>query len=228
MSRRMAPLTLESLPDLPAACRSCVRWELDPVAARRAARDGGTAFEKEAWLSSVLLSWGTAGRLAYVDEELAGFLTYAPPVHVPRSLAFPTSPVSGDAVLLMSGQVLPRHRGGGIARMLVQGVAKDLTQRGVRALEAFGDAGGQEQAGAAPAGAAEAAEAARGEQPDPSAGCLVPAAFLEAVGFTVVRPHPRYPRLRLELRTALSWREDVEAALERILASVRVPTLTGA
>jgi hypothetical protein len=47
------------------------------------------------------------------------------------------------------------------------------------------------------------------------------------VGFTVVREHPRYPRLRLELRSALSWREDVEAALERILGSVRVPALTG-
>ena len=209
MGRRMAPLTLESLPDLPAPCRACVRWELDPVAARRAARDGGTAFEKEAWLSSVLLSWGTAGRLAYVDEALAGFLTYAPPVHVPRSLAFPTSPVSGDAALLMTGQVLPQHRGGGIARMLVQGVAKDLTQRGVRALEAFGDAAVEERG-------------ATGERE-----CLVPAAFYEAVGFTVVREHPRYPRLRLELRTALSWREDVEAALERILASVRVPTLSG-
>ena len=209
MGRRMAPLTLESLPDLPDPCRACVRWELDPVAARRAARDGGTAFEKEAWLSSVLLSWGTAGRLAYVDDELAGFLTYAPPVHVPRSLAFPTSPVSGDAALLMTGQVLPRHRGGGIARMLVQGVAKDLTQRGVRALEAFGDASVDQRDATA------------------ERECLVPAAFYEAVGFTVVREHPHYPRLRLELRTALSWREDVEAALERILASVRVPTLSG-
>ncbi|SDQ23330.1 GNAT family N-acetyltransferase [Quadrisphaera sp. DSM 44207] len=208
MSRRMVPLTLEALPELPAPCRRCVVWELDPVAARRVEEDGGAAFEKEAWLSGVLLGWGTAGRLAYVDDELAGFLAYAPPVHVPRSLAFPTSPVSADAVLLMGGQVVPAHRGGGLARMLVQGVAKDLTQRGVRALEAFG--------------VTEAALRA-GERPR----CVVPSAFLEAVGFTVVRDHARYPRLRLELRTALSWREDVEAALERILATVRVPALSG-
>jgi len=39
----------------------------------------------------------------YVDSLPAGYLTYAPPTHVPRSLAFPTSPVSGDAVLLMTG-----------------------------------------------------------------------------------------------------------------------------
>ncbi len=45
--------------------------------------------------------------------------------------------------------------------------------------------------------------------------CVLPAHLLESVGFTVVRPHHRFPRLRLELKTALSWREDVEAALEK-------------
>jgi hypothetical protein len=33
----------------------------------------------------------------------------------------------------------------------------------------------------------------------------------------------RYPRLRLELKTALSWREDVEVALERLLGSMTAP-----
>ncbi|TXR55972.1 GNAT family N-acetyltransferase [Quadrisphaera setariae] len=211
MSRRVAPLTLEALSDLPTRCRGCVAWELDPVSAGRAVAAGGTAFEKEAWLSEVLLQWGSAGRLAYVDDALVGFVTYAPPVHVPRSRAFPTSPVSGDAVLLMTGYVEQQHRGGGIARMLVQSAAKDLTQRGVRAIEAFGVAGTE----------VDALDAGL------SAGCMVPAAFFEAVGFTVVRPHHRYPRLRLELRTALSWREDVEAALERILGRARVPVLSG-
>jgi hypothetical protein len=46
------------------------------------------------------------------------------------------------------------------------------------------------------------------------------------VGFKTVRPHHRFPRLRLELKTALSWREDVELALERILGTVRAPALT--
>jgi hypothetical protein len=44
------------------------------------------------------------------------------------------------------------------------------------------------------------------------------------VGFKTVRPHPRWPRLRLELRSASSWKEDVEAALERLLSSVTVST----
>ena len=32
---------------------------------------------------------------------------------------------------------------------------------------------------------------------------------------------PRYPRLRLELRTTLSWKEDVEMALDRLLGAVQ-------
>lgn len=210
MGRRLAPLTLDTLPDLPDGCRSCVTWELDPVAARRAAEAGDTAFEKEAWLSATLLEWGSCGRIAYVDELPAGFVLYAPPAFVPRSMAFPTSPVSADAVLLMTARVLPLWTGGGLARMLVQAAAKDLTRRGVKAVEAFG-------------------LAVESDGPDgegPGSHCLVPADLLLAVGFKTVRQHRRYPRLRLELKTALSWREDVEQALERILGTVRAPALT--
>lgn len=210
MGRRLAPLTLDTLPDLPAPCRGCVTWELDPVAARRAADAGDTAFEKEAWVSATLLEWGSCGRIAYVDETPAGFVLYAPPAFVPRSLAFPTSPVSADAVLLMTARVLPLWEGGGLARMLVQAAAKDLTRRGVRAIEAFG----------------LATESSDGDVEGPGAQCLVPADLLLAVGFKTVRQHRRYPRLRLELKTALSWREDVEQALERILGTVRAPALT--
>lgn len=213
MARRLAPLTLDTLADLPDPCRSCVVWELDPVAARRAAEVGDTAFEKEAWVSATLLEWGSCGRVAYVDDDPAGYVLYAPPAFVPRSVAFPTSPVSGDAVLLMAARVRPQYRGGGLARMLVQAAAKDLTRRGVRAIEAFGLSS---TAGPRPPD----------EDGDASSGCLVPADFLLSVGFKTVRPHHRYPRLRLDLKTALSWREDVEQALERILGSVRPPALT--
>lgn len=210
MSRRLAALTLDNLGDLPEPCRRCVVWELDAVAARRAGEAGDPGFEKEAWVSATLLEWGSCGRIAYVDEVPAGYVMYAPPAMVPRSLAFPTSPVSGDAVLLTTARVLPAHAGGGLARMLVQAAAKDLTRRGIRAIEAFGLAAG----------------AAMGEPSEPGTRCLVPADLLLAVGFKTVRPHHRYPRMRLELKTALSWREDVELALERILGTVRQPALT--
>ena len=212
IARRLAPLTLDSLDDPPVPCRSCVFWELDPVAGARAAESGDPAFEKEAWLSAALLEWGSVGRIAYVDTLPAGYVMYAPPHLVPRAMAFPTAPVSADAVLLMTGRVLPEFAGAGLGRMLVQGVAKDLTRRGVRAIEAYGLATGQSP------------EESRYVAPG---GCVLPAEFLLAVGFKTVRPHHRHPRLRLDLRTALSWREDVEQAIERLLGSVRAPVLTG-
>ncbi len=210
--RRLEPLTLDSLADLPVQCRGCVFWELAPVAADQAVRAGDTAFEKEAWLSSALLEWGSVGRLVYVDDVPAGYLMYAPPHLVPRSVAFPTAPVSADAVLLMTGRISPEFSGGGLGRMLVQGVAKDLTRRGVRAIEAFG---------------LETSAAPEGDRYAAAPGCVLPADFLRSVGFKTVRPHHRHPRLRLDLRTTLSWREDVEQALERLLGSVRAPVLSG-
>lgn len=221
MSRRLGPLTLDRMGDLPSRCRGCVFWELDPVAGQRATEAGDTAFEKEAWLSAALLEWGSCGRIAYVDDVPAGYVLYAPPVFVPRSAAFPTSPVSADAVLLMTGTVLAEFRGGGLGRMLVQAAAKDLTRRGVRAIEAFGVLGDRVDDAVASRGGA-----GQGDRYAIPPGCLVPADFLLSVGFKTVRPHHRHPRLRLELRTALSWREDVEQALERILGTVRSPALT--
>jgi GNAT superfamily N-acetyltransferase len=197
VSRRLVNITLDNLDDLPRRCRRCVFWELDPVSRERAEEAGDPALEKEAWVSATLLDWGSCGKIVYIDSVPAGFIMYAPPMHVPRAVAFPTSPVSADAVLLMTAHVLPEFASGGLGRMLVQGVAKDLTRRGIKAVEAFGDA--------------------KWEKP----GCVIPADHLLAVGFKTVRPHPRYPRLRLELKNALSWREDVEVALERLLGSMQ-------
>ncbi|HWG62998.1 MAG TPA: GNAT family N-acetyltransferase [Streptosporangiaceae bacterium] len=199
MPRRLVSITLDNLDDLPVRCRRCVFWELDPVAHARALEAGDPALEKEAWISSALLEWGSCGKIIYVDSVPAGYVLYAPPMYVPRSVAFPTSPVSADAVLLMTAQVLSEFAGGGLGRMLIQGVAKDLTRRGVKAIEAFGDL---QSAGAE------------------GLSCVLPADYLLAVGFKTVRPHRHYPRLRLELKTAVSWREDVEVALERLLGSM--------
>ncbi|MFZ5851083.1 MAG: GNAT family N-acetyltransferase [Actinomycetota bacterium] len=196
MARRLVNITLDNLDELPSRCRSCVFWELDPVSRTRAEEVGDPALEKEAWVSATLLEWGSCGKLVQVDGVTAGYVLFAPPAYVPRSVAFPTSPISADAVLLMTAHVLPEFAGGGLGRILVQGTAKDLLRRGIRAVEAFGDA-----AWAQPA-------------------CVLPADYLLALGFKTVRPHPRFPRLRLDLRTALSWREDVEVALERLLGSI--------
>ncbi|MFD8804037.1 GNAT family N-acetyltransferase [Streptomyces sp. NPDC059597] len=197
MGRRLVPLTLDNLKDLPQRCRSCVFWELDPVSGEAAVKAGTAAGEKEAWISAVLLDWGSCGRTVYVDDVPVGFVLYAPPAYVPRSGAFPTSPVSPDAVQLITAFVLPGYQGQGLGRTLVQAVAKDLLRRGFRAIEAFGDTRWKEPA------------------------CLLPVDHLLAVGFKTVRQHPQHPRLRLELRSTLSWKEDVEMAIDRLLGAVQ-------
>jgi GNAT superfamily N-acetyltransferase len=193
MGHQLVPLTLDNLQDLPSRCRTCVFWELDPVSGEAAERTGQPGVEKGAWISAVLLEWGSCGRVVYVDKVPVGFVLFVPPAYVPRSGVFPTSPISADAVQLMTGRILPGYQGQGLGRMMVQTVAKDLLRRGFRAIEAFGDA--------------------RWKGPS----CLLPAGHLLAVGFKTVRPHPAVPRLRLELRTTVSWKADVELALDRLL-----------
>lgn len=203
--RQVSSLTLDRVQDLPEPCASCIFWELDPALAAASIARGDLGLDKESWLSAAMLEWGSVGQIAYVDEVPAGYVTYAPPYLVPRAAAFPTSPVSADAVILMTARVVPDFAGQGIGRVLIQSAAKDVMRRGVRAIEAFGY---------------------RGDPDSPKAGCVIPVGFLTAVGFKTVREHRTYPRLRLDLRTTLTWREDMEAAVERLLASVRAPSLS--
>jgi predicted N-acetyltransferase YhbS len=92
--------------------------------------------------------------------------------------------------------VAPEARRGGIGRLLVQGMARDLVSRGHGAVEAFGDT--------------------RGTGP-----CRLPVDFLGSVGFTTQRAHSTTPRMRMELRAAVTWKTEVEAALERLVGAVR-------
>src|SRR5580693_6182269 len=121
MSRRIVNITLDNLGDLPPKCRKCVFWELGPVSRARAEENGDPELEKESWVSSVLLEWGSCGKIAYVDGVPAGYMLFAPPQYVPRSIAFPTSPVSADAVLFMSAHLLSEFAGGGIGRLHAAG-----------------------------------------------------------------------------------------------------------
>ncbi len=162
---------------------------------------GGAAKEracaKEEWVSAVLLDWGSCGRVGYVDGEPAGYVLYALPRHVTGGM-FSTSAVSSDAVLMTVLRVAPEFRKAGLGRALVQSVAKDVVRRrGIRAIEAFADQFGADN------------------------GCVVPAEFLGAVGFKTVRAHPRYPRMRLDLRSLVWWRGEMGDAIERWLGAIR-------
>lgn len=198
MVRKIDRLTLDNLGELPGHCSACTFWELDPV--RRNQIQGHEAEEKAAWLSGILREWGSVGRVLYVDGRVAGHLIWAPSLYLPGGDGFATAPISSDAVLLGSMYVDAEFRGQGLGRVLVQTMAKDLIRHGgIGAVETFG-----------------------AHRPR-SGVCVLPVDFLLAVGFKTHRPHAQYPRMRMDLRTTITWREEFEAAAERFLGVVKRP-----
>ncbi len=195
MSRKIVRLTLDNLEALPAPCRSCLFWERDPV---RRSRAEDPAAEKDAWVSHVLREWGSCGRVALVDDEPVGYLIYAPEAFVPGAAGFPTAPVSPDAVLLTTAYVAPEHarRRAGPDAGAGHGPRPDQARH--QGVEAFGDTRGKGSSRACCRSSSSAAWASRRNG----------------------RTAPR-PRMRMELRTAITWRTEVEAALERLVGAVR-------
>ncbi len=250
MSARITPLRLEAFEQLPKHARRCVFWEVDPSTLGADAHLSDPEFEKEAWLSMVMLEWGSCGQIASsaplgadietdVPDEAPclGYAFYAPPGVVPRARLFPSGPVSADAVLLTSlgveqgsglGRCGPDPAADGLPHSLIVAVVADLVRRGVRALEAFGRT------------------AATAELSDPRLvppdlrpvvevlgdcsveQCILDADFLAQVGFVEVAKHRYFPRLRLELESGLGWKAGVEAALERLLESEKLKQPVGA
>ncbi|NTY61653.1 acetyltransferase [Mycolicibacterium sphagni] len=237
MSVRIMPLRLEAFEQLPKHARRCVFWELDPATLGAGEYLPDPEFEKEAWLSMVMLEWGSCGQVASRtpaegsesddEEPCLGYVLYAPPRAVPRAQRFPTGPVSADAVLLTSMGIEP-GQSDGLTHSLISQVVSELVRRGVRALEAFGRT-------------ADATELLDPESADPELRlaiealgdcsfdqCMIGADFLLDAGFTVVAPHRYFPRLRLELDKGLGWKAEVEEALERLLKSAQLQQPVGA
>ncbi len=246
VSARITPLRLEAFEQLPKHARRCVFWEVDPSTLGREEHLTDPEFEKEAWLSMVMLEWGSCGQMASSapaggradatddlpgecgDAPCLGYAFYAPPGVVPRAQLFPSGPVSADAVLLTSLGVEAGQNGEGLPQSLIVAVVADLVRRGVRALEAFG----RTEAAAelvdprlVPAELQSVVEVLGDCSVD---RCILDAEFLEQVGFVEISKHRYFPRLRLELESGLGWKAGVEAALERLLESEKLKQPVGA
>lgn len=243
MSARITPLRLEGFEQLPKHARRCVFWEVDPSTLRGDDHLSDPEFEKEAWLSMVMLEWGSCGQLAVEsppddgsefgppitgDEQCLGYAFYAPPGAVPRARLFPTAPVSADAVLLTAVAVECGNGTEGVPESLLAAVVGDLVRRGVRALEAFGYTPAVTELGDCRALPDELAPVVEVLGDCAVDQCMIDSDFLLDVGFSVVAPHPYFPRLRLELDKGLGWKAEVEAALERLLANARIELPIGA
>ncbi len=221
MSVSVVPLELEMFQQLPAHTRRCVFWEmlhgeadgaLDPsTAVSRETLE--SEFDKEAWISGVLLEWGTCGQLAIesTTSKVVGTALYAPPGRVPRARRFPTAPVGADAVLLTAARVEPGFEDA--LPLLVDAVVSDVVRRGVRAIEAFGFSGAREPLERDLVGLMLGS----GMSSDTCQLCLMHTQVLLDAGFEIVAPDLYLPRLRLELDEGLGWKSAVERALEKLV-----------
>jgi len=198
-ARRFRPLRVADIPNLPEPCARCAFWEtsLGDLVYPADHRDDSKV--KLEWAETVTARWGYCGVLALNDGEPIGFLTMAPSALVPRLGGFSTTPMSPGAAVLMSAQVIDGFRGKGIGRQLVSSAASLLVRRDIRALEAIGT-----------------------NREGPS--CMTPTPFLESVGFTIIRPHPVTPRLRMDLQSTQRWIPDLGAAWNRLTELVGQPT----
>ena len=246
MSPRITPLRLEAFEQLPKHARRCVYWEVDPSTLHRPQAGGSQLsdpeFEKEAWLSMVMLEWGVCGQMAVLcpdsmgddpvmptgDEPCLGYAFYAPPGAVPRARRFPSGPVSADAVLLTTLGVESSDGAEALPRTLIAAVVGDLVRRGVRALEAFGRTADVTDL-VDPMVVSPVLQPVVDVLGDCSVDqCILDVEFLQDAGFVVVSQHPYFPRLRLELEQGLGWKAGVEAALERLLETAQLQQPVGA
>ncbi len=243
MATRITPLRLEAFEQLPKHARRCVYWEVDPPTLGSDDHLSDPEFEKEAWLSMVMLEWGSCGQVAVecpdesdggdpalepTDERCLGYVFYAPPRTVPRAGHFPTGPVSADAVLLTSMGVESGGESEALPRTLIAAVVGDLVRRGVRALEAFGRSPEVAELSGQTLVPADVAPVLRALGDCSVDKCVLATELLLDVGFVVVSPHSYFPRLRLELEEGLGWKADVEAALEQLLHRAQLQQPVGA
>lgn len=208
-ARRVLPLGEQHLAQLP-QLSGCVAWQVDAVRRGRLIGDRRQAAKAE-WLREVEAAWGHAGHVVVMDGTPVAAVVAAPSAWLPGTADLPTAPVSPDAIVIAGLWVDPRHRGSGLARLLVQrtaayAVAHHTTDPDAAsapiALEAFGDTRG-------------------GRGCEGGAHCVLPVELWERLGFAVHRAHPLMPRLRMDLRTTVGWRQATGQAWGRLRDVIR-------
>jgi GNAT superfamily N-acetyltransferase len=211
MARRIRALSPDRVDVLPGPCACCALWEGGSLSDLEC----GHEMDREklvAWISRVRSEWGDCGRVAFEDGEPLGLVKYAPPRYFRGLSDMPTGLPDDDAVLIACLRVSGEARHAGLGKVLLQAALRDLSSRSEKVVEAY----------------------AAADPLDREHSPLMSVEFLLRQGFTVSRPHPRYPLMRLELRSLVAWTDNIEAVLEalqlprrvteRVPASLAAPT----
>jgi ribosomal protein S18 acetylase RimI-like enzyme len=193
MARRIRPLTVERIGDLPDPCSACALWEIGgPGAPGCGPSDDADTFAE--WISVVRSEWGDCGLVAYEGGDPLGFVKYAPPRFFPRAAAMPSGAPDEDSVLIACLHVMSDVRDVGLGKVMLQAALRDLVTRKEKYVEAYADA----------------------DHADRERTPLMSVEFLLRQGFRVARPHPSYPLMRLELKSLVTWTDNLEAVLDAI------------
>ena len=166
-------ITEENVGDIPEPCRRCAYWE-DPKVSER---DEAELIKRE-WFKETLETFGTCGKILYVDGRAVGYAQYGPSGRFPNVKNYGSGPVGSveEGVVLLTCLFISDEafRGLGLGKRLLEAVIQELRRRGFRALETF---------------------ARRGEADNPSG----PMEFYLRRGFHVKdETDPEFPLMRLD------------------------------
>jgi GNAT superfamily N-acetyltransferase len=173
-------------------CSVCRYWEQPGPTGMRCGEVADAA-AAERWFATVNEEWGDPGRVAFQDRVALGMIKYAPSRYFARARTLGPAAPSEDAVLIACIHIMPEARDIGLGTVLLQSALADLRSRGELIVEAYGSV-----------------EPASEDSP------FITANFLLRHGFTVARPHPDLPLLRLELKALEAWTDSLESALEAL------------
>lgn len=156
----------------------------------------------QAWQRRVTDEWGDCGRVAYEDNDVLGFIKYAPSGYFPQAAAFRAAPKDPVVPLIACMHVAPEARQHGLGTLLLRSALRDLAVRGERRVECIGSVRKPAVLEASP---------------------FLGVDFLLRNGFTVVTPDPEYPLLKLDLRSLAMITENLEVVFDSLRFPTRVP-----
>ncbi|MGI9018749.1 MAG: GNAT family N-acetyltransferase [Euzebya sp.] len=165
---------------------------------RRGGRPGDPPAQ-DAWWRAVQLEWGVPGRGIWRDDHLVAFALFAPTLHMQRGRLLGPSP-DADALILSTMWVEPEYRGAGLARHLLQVVAREAVGNGHEAVEAYGLLGSQDTLS--------------------PGSCILDGAFLEHLGFQLHRVDSETPLYRFETARTARWAEAVAGTWADVVAAL--------
>jgi len=142
---KIVDLTEENLKDLPEignfpySCKYCIYWE-EPeefLVANKIPKEKLYQLKLN-WLKSVFKSFGSPGKILYVDDTPVGFSQFAPPKMLPNVYkVFSTLP--GKDAIYLSCLYIPNRKfqGRKFGQMMLESVIEEVRRRKFKAIETF-------------------------------------------------------------------------------------------